>query len=208
MAFINGFLIGLGFVIFLGPVFFYLLKCTLDAGFWSGVAVALGIVFADFLCLIICSFGAIPFFKNQQNQFVLGIFGGLILLFLGLKFIFKPTILTQSTEKIKLSKRNYISYFIQGFLINFINPFVFVVWIGIIGIAGTKYSNSYNFLFFLGSVLLGIFVEEFSKVVLAHRIKEFLNPSHLIKIYRFFGIILLIFSAWIFIYSFTSIKIQ
>ena len=71
MAFINGFLIGLGFVIFLGPVFFYLLKCTLDAGFWSGVAVALGIVFADFLCLIICSFGAIPFFKNQQNQFIL-----------------------------------------------------------------------------------------------------------------------------------------
>mgnify|MGYP001572780842 FL=1 len=134
----------------------------------------------------------------------MGIFGGLILLFLGLKFIFRPTILTQSTEKIKLSKKNYISYFIQGFLINFINPFVFVVWIGIIGIAGTKYPNSYNFLFFLGSVLLGIFVEELSKVVLAHRIKEFLNPSHLIKIYRFFGIILLIFSVWIFSYSFLN----
>lgn len=205
MAFVNGFLIGLGFVIFLGPVFFYLLKCTLDAGFWSGVAVVFGIVFADFLCLIICSFGAIPFFKNQQNQFLLGIFGGLILLFLGLKFIFKPTILTQSAEKIKLSKKNYISYFIQGFLINFINPFVFVVWVGIIGIAGTKYPNSYNFLFFLGSVLLGIFVEELSKVVLAHRIKEFLNPSHLIKIYRFFGIILLTFSIWIFGYSFTQL---
>ncbi|PJB16011.1 MAG: lysine transporter LysE [Flavobacteriales bacterium CG_4_9_14_3_um_filter_32_8] len=202
MTVFNGYLLGLGFVIFIGPVFFYLLKCTLDAGFLSGVAVALGIVFADFLCILICSFGAIPFFKNQQNQFLLGIFSGLILLFLGLKFIFKPKLLQLSNLKIKVSKTNYISYFAHGFLINFINPFVFVVWIGIIGIAETKYSNSYNFFFFLGSVLVGVFSEEFLKVILANRIKAFLNPLHLIKIYRFFGIILLIFSTWIFVYSF------
>lgn len=204
MAILNGYLLGLGFIIFLGPVFFYLLKCTLDAGFWSGVFVALGIVFADFLCIVICSFGAIPFFKNAQNQFLLGIFGGLILLFLGLKFIFKPKILPQSTETIKLSKRNYVSYFTQGFLINFINPFVFVVWIGIIGIAETKYSDTTNFYFFLGAALLGIFTIEFSKVVLAHRLKTILNPIYLVKIYRVFGIVLIIFSVWALYYAFAN----
>jgi len=49
---------------------------------------------------------------------------------------------------------------------------------------------------------VGVFSEEFLKVILANRIKAFLNPLHLIKIYRFFGIILLIFSTWIFVYSF------
>lgn len=204
MAILNGYLLGLSFIIFLGPVFFYLLKCTLDAGFWSGVSVALGIVFADFSCIIICSFGAIPFFKNAQNQFLLGIFGGLILLFLGLKFIFKPKILPQSTEKIKLSKRNYVSYFTQGFLINFINPFVFVVWIGIIGIAETQYSGSINFFFFLGAALIGILTIEFLKVVLAHRLKTILNPIYLIKIYRVFGIILIISGIWVLFYAFTN----
>lgn len=204
MAILNGYLLGLGFIIFLGPVFFYLLKCTLDAGFWSGIFVALGIVFADFSCIIICSFGAIPFFKNAQNQFLLGIFGGLILLFLGLKFIFKPKILPQSTEKLKLSKRNYVSYFTQGFLINFVNPFVFVVWIGIIGIAETQYSGSINFLFFLGSALLGILTIEFLKVVLAHRLKTILNPIYLVKIYRVFGIILILSGIWALFYAITN----
>ncbi len=204
MAILHGYLLGLGFVIFLGPVFFYLLKSTLEAGFWSGVFVALGIVFADFSCISICSFGAIPFFKNTQNQLWLGIFGALILLFLGIKFILKPQMLPQSTEKIKLTKRNYFSFFTQGFLINFVNPFVFVVWIGIIGIAETTYSGTTNVFLFLGSALLGIFTIEFSKVVLAHRIKTILNPSYLIKIYRVFGVILIIFSVWVFVYSFSN----
>lgn len=202
MALFKGYLLGLGFVIFLGPVFFYLLKCTLDAGFKSGLAVALGIVFADFTCIVICSLGAIAFFENSKNQFWIGIIGAFILLFLGLKFIFKPNILAPSKEKIKLSKTNYFSFFSQGFLINFINPFVFIVWISIIGLAKVEYGTTNDLFMFLGAVLLGIFSTDMLKVLLAHRIKKFLSPSHLINVYRVFGIILLVFSIWAFIYSF------
>jgi len=203
MALLHGYLLGLGFVIFLGPVFFYLLKSTLDGGFFSGLSVALGIVFADLVCIIICSLGAIAFFENSKNQFWIGIVGGIILLALGLKFIFKPQINTEAAiEKIKISKANYIAYFTQGFLINFVNPFVFVVWIGVIGVAKAEYGSSTNFLMFLGAALLGIFSTDLLKVLLAHRIKKFLSPSHLIHIYRVFGIILLIFGVWAIFYCF------
>ena len=202
MALLNGFLLGLGFVIFLGPVFFYLLKCTLDSGFWSGLSVALGIVFADFVCITICSLGAIAFFENTKNQFWIGIVGGLILLFLGLKFIFKPKVFTQTEEKIKLSKANYASYFTQGFLINFVNPFVFVVWISVIGIAKAEYGSSNNFFMFLGAALAGIFTTDLLKVITAHRIKKFLSPAYLITIYKVFGVILLVFGTWAIVYSF------
>ncbi len=203
MALLHGYLLGLGFVIFLGPVFFYLLKSTLDGGFLSGLSVALGIVFADLVCIIICSLGAIAFFENSKNQFWIGIVGGFILLALGLKFIFKPQISTEvAKEKIKLSKANYVAYFTQGFLINFINPFVFVVWIGVIGVAKAEYGSSTNFFMFLGAALVGIFSTDLLKVLSAHRIKKFLSPSHLINIYRVFGVILLIFGIWAIVYCF------
>lgn len=204
MALFHGYLLGLGFVIFLGPVFFYLLKCTLDAGFWSGLFVALGIVFADFICITICSLGAIAFFENQENQFWIGIVGSLILLFLGLKFIFKPKVLAQTDEKIKLSKANYVSFFTQGFLINFVNPFVFVVWIVIIGNAKIEYGNSNEFFMFLGAALAGIFSTDLLKVITAHRIKKFLSPAYLITIYKVFGVVLIVFGVWVFYYSFTK----
>ena len=205
MALIHGFLLGLGFVVFLGPVFFYLLKSTLDGGFLSGLSVALGIIFGDFLCIVICSLGAIAFFEDDKNQFWIGIVGGIILLFLGLKFIFKPQINTKNTEsnsKVKLSKANYAATFTQGFLINFVNPFVFVVWIGVIGVAKAEYGSSTNFFMFLGAALLAIFSTDILKVLLAHRIKKFLSPSYLISIYRVFGIVLIIFGIWAIVYCF------
>lgn len=203
MALLHGYLLGLGFVIFLGPVFFYLLKSTLDGGFFSGLSVALGIVFADLVCIIICSLGAIAFFENSKNQFWIGIVGGLILLALGLKFIFKPQINTEvAAKKITLSKANYVAYFTQGFLINFINPFVFVVWIGVIGVAKAEYPNTNDLFMFLGAALLGIFSTDLLKVLTAHRIKKFLSPKHLINIYRVFGLILLVFGIWAIVYCF------
>ncbi len=202
MVFINGYLIGLGFLFFIGPVLFYSIKCTLDAGFWSGVSVALGIIFGDFLCMVICSLGAVPFFKNTSNQFMLSIIGSLILMFLGLKFIFKPQLQQDANEKVNLSKRNYVSFFVQGFLINFINPFVFVIWIGLIGVAQSNYNTTTDVILFLSSILLGVLTVELAKVVLAHRIKRLLNPNYMVKIYRVFGVILILFSIWLLVYAY------
>ena len=121
---------------------------------------------------------------------------------LGLKFIFKPKIFAQTEEKRKLSKANYAAFFTQGFLINFVNPFVFVVWISIIGIAKSEYGSSNDFFMFLGAALAGIFTTDLLKVITAHRIKKFLSPVYLITIYKVFGVILLVFGTWAIVYSF------
>lgn len=194
-AFFHGFLIGLSFVIFLGPVFFYLLKSSLEKGFWAGLFVALGIVIGDLICVIICSFGAIPFFKNTNNQFWLGVVGSIILIGMGLKFILRPESRKPKTDALpkKMSKANYVAYFSQGFLINFVNPFVFVVWIGIIGYAETEYGFSTSMFIFLAAALIGIFSTDITKVYFAQKIKKFLTPIFLKRLYQFFGIALIVF---------------
>lgn len=205
-TFIHGFLIGLSFIIFIGPVFFYLLKSTLEKGFWVGFSVALGIVIADLVCIGICSLGAIPFFKNTDNQFWLGILAGIILLGMGLKFIIRPVQKVKKNDNMDLVKKisglNYAAYFAQGFLINFVNPFVFVVWIGIIGYAETEYGYSTAMFVFLSAALIGIFSTDLTKVYFAQKIKKFLTPLFLKRLYQLFGIVLIVFSLRVLFYAF------
>jgi threonine/homoserine/homoserine lactone efflux protein len=203
-AFLHGFLIGLSFVIFLGPVFFYLLKSSLEKGFWAGLFVALGIVIGDLICIIICSFGAIPFFKNTDNQFWLGVVGSTLLIGMGLKFLIRPDAKKAKDQQLpkKMSKATYLAYFSQGFLINFVNPFVFVVWIGIIGYAETEYGFSTSMFVFLAAALIGIFSTDMTKVYFAQKIKRFLTPIFLKRLYQFFGIALIVFGIRIIFYIF------
>lgn len=204
-AFLHGFLVGLGFLLLLGPVFFYLLKNALEKGFWVGFFIALGIVLGDLLCIVICSFGAVPFFNNPDNQFWIGMIGSLILLGLGIKYLVKPESKTKSAESPipkKYSKTNYLTYLLQGFLINFVNPFVFIVWIGVIGYAETEYGYNKNMLIFLIAVLLGIFLTDLLKSYFAHKIKKFLTKKFMINLSRVFGVILIVFGVRVILYMF------
>ena len=201
----HGVLIGVGFIIFFGPVFFYLLKNALEKGFWVGFFISLGIVIGDLACLIICSFGAVPFFNNPNNQFWIGIIGSAILLGLGVKFLVKPETKTKSSKSNilkKVTKTNYASYFMQGFLLNFVNPFVFVIWIGIIGYAETEYGYGEDMFAFLLATLLGIFSTDILKAYFAHKIKKFLTKKFMRNLSRVFGIVLIVFGIRVIFYVF------
>jgi len=54
MIFLEGLIIGIGMILFVGPVFFTMLQVTLMRGFWAGFFVALGIIISDIACLLLC----------------------------------------------------------------------------------------------------------------------------------------------------------
>ncbi|MBP9151879.1 MAG: LysE family translocator [Flavobacteriales bacterium] len=193
MAFAEGFLVGLGMVIFIGPVFFTLLKSALNYGFWAGIMVAFGIFISDVICVGLCSFGAIPFFKNPENQFWLALGGSFILFLLGLKYILKPNVNVDADLKLKAG--HYTAFFAKGFLVNFVNPFVFLVWISIIGLGQANHGSGQELWVFLGATLLGIFLTDSAKVVFAHRIKKLIQPNFLRKAYQVIGIVMIGFGV-------------
>ena len=192
MYLINGFFTGLGMIIFIGPVFFTLLQASFQFGFQSGWAVAWGIVISDVLCVILCEIGFQAFFQNTQNQFYIGVAGGFLLVGMGLNYLFNPK-LAQKTE-IALTSMDYIGFFIKGFLVNFVNPFVFLVWLGVIGQArengGYEGQELYLFLF---ATLIGIFFTDSLKAYFAHRIKSWINPQRLALLYKMVGLLLCVF---------------
>ena len=189
MAIVEGFLIGLGMVIFIGPVFFTLIKSALSYGFWAGMMVALGIFFSDVVCVPLCSFGAIPFFKNPSNQYWLAIGGSVILLGIGLKYLMKPD--TNVDTDLKLKAGHYTAYFAKGFLVNFVNPFVFLVWVSIIGLAQVTYGAGKELWLFLIAALTGILLTDSLKVVFAQKIKRLIQPKFLVRAYQVIGVVML-----------------
>lgn len=192
MAFYEGLLYGLAMIAFIGPVFFLLLKSTLDYGPKMGIAVALGIISSDVICVGLCLLGAKPFLEDENNQIYIALAGGLILLGMGLKYLIKPSM--PKTDDVQVNGKDILAFYTKGLAINLLNPFVFVVWILIIGKAETAYDNNIDVYTFLLAVLIGIFGTDLLKVLLAQKIKPFIKEKYLLTIYRFFGLVMLIFA--------------
>ena len=193
MAFLKGYLFGLSLVIFVGPVFFTLLKSALNYGTRAGLATASGIILSDIAAVAICYTSSIAFFQSSHTQFWIALAGALILMGLGIRYIFKPKL--DTGEALTFSSFQYFTFFTKGFLVNFVNPFVFLVWLGIITFAKAEYLDAYQLGAFLAAVLSGILTTDVLKVLFAQKLKPFIQPHLLVKIYKIIGVILLVFAS-------------
>lgn len=191
MYLLEGYAIGLGMIIFIGPVFFLLLNSSIQYGFKAAVAVALGIIFSDIVCVALCYFGLSSFILVQQYQFWIGSIGSILLFVMGVSYVLKkvsPTILF-SIEPKRLS-----DFFLKGFGINFFNPFVFVVWIGVYNYGKYAYPEDRMLLIFISAVLAGILTTDLLKVFLSKKVKRFVSLQRLTLLFKITGCILILFS--------------
>lgn len=188
--------IPLGFFLsfMVGPVFFVLLQTSALKGFRAAVSFDCGVLVADILFILLAYFTSFQLLENLSNQPGLYVFGGVILLTYGLVTFFKvekKKELTEDSKKIK--KADFLSLFIKGFLLNFINIGVLVFWLGIIIIVGPSLDNEPNRVFvFFGTVLLSYFVTDIFKILLAKQLKRKLTSSRVRLIKKIIGIILVI----------------
>ncbi len=191
MSFLEGFAIGLGMVIFIGPVFFILLNSSLQFGVKAGLAVASGIIFSDIICVLLCYYGLFSFVNREENQFWIGIVGSAIIFGLGINYLLKKAIIITS---ISTKPKRIKTFFLKGFSVNFFNPFVLAVWIGVFQYGQSKYLDKEYLYVFLISVLLGIFTTDVLKVLLANRLKEFISAKRLAIFFKITGCLLIFFA--------------
>ncbi len=191
MSFIEGFFIGLTMVIFVGPVFFILLNSSFQYGVKAGVFVALGIIVSDISCVVLCYYGLSTFITATQNQFWIGVIGSSILFGLGLSYLFKKAKIEYNSSIIS---KTWSAFFIKGFSVNFFNPFVFVVWIGVFTYGEQKYDDKMTMVVFLLAILLGILTTDLLKVFLSDKLKKFISEYRLQVFFRITGILLVLFS--------------
>jgi threonine/homoserine/homoserine lactone efflux protein len=199
MAFAEGYVFGLAMILLLGPVFFTLLRSTLQYGTKAGIAVAFGVLASDIAILALCSIGTIGFFESSERQNWLALAGSLVLFFIGLKYLFNPQ-LNANVAFNSVSTFGFSSFFLKGFVVNFINPFVFAVWIATLSYSNKKFGD--ESIIFLIAMLLGIFTTDGLKVFLSSKIQKLLSVKILKKIYFVSGLVLICFGMRLLYYFF------
>lgn len=195
MAILKGILIGLGTVIFIGPVFFTLLKNSMQRGLASGILTALGILVSDIAVAIICYYIAADFINEYVNHPYTKFIGAAILISFGLAFYFRP--IKDLTNETLAAGKGYLKSFLQGFLVNFANPTVFVIWIGFVAIGQSLYNTSVDLNLYIIGILLGIFFTDASKAIGAAYLSKYIRSNRLSFIYKIIGIV--IFSVGIYL---------
>lgn len=195
MVFLKGLLAGIAMIAFIGPVFFTLIQAAFQYGFKAGWAVACGIIASDSICVLLTKLGVSNYLTDTKIQFYIGLAGGIILLVIGADYLFRPKVGT--ANQLELNATDYMGFFIKGFLINFVNPFVFVVWISLSTAAITMAGKEGYNVFMIGT-LLGIFSTDTLKVFFAERIKPILTPVVLKRIYQGIGLLLMVFGVILF----------
>ncbi len=186
--------IPLGFLLsfMIGPVFFVLLETSAVKGFRAALFFDLGVILADIFFLTIAYFSSFQLLENLSNEPGLYVFGGVILLVYGITTYFKTDV-RKSKPSLKTKKSDYLSLFVKGFLLNFINIGVLVFWLGIIIVVGPSLDNDPNrILVFFGTMLGAYLTTDIFKILLAKQLKRKLTYKRISRIKKGLGIILMI----------------
>lgn len=185
--------IPLGFLLsfMIGPVFFVLLETSAVKGFRAAIAFNIGVIIADILFILLAYFSSFQLLENLSNQPGLFVFGGVILLIYGITIIIKKDVKENKTN-LKIS-RDYLSLFVKGFLLNFINIGVLIFWLGIIIVVGPSLNNDADrVLIFFSTVLASYFITDIFKILLAKQLKRKLTPKRILLMKKGLGIVLII----------------
>ncbi|MEI7801378.1 MAG: LysE family translocator, partial [Bacteroidota bacterium] len=194
-AFYHGLLLGLVFLVSFGPIFFAIIETSINRGFWAAASIALGAMLSDASYIMLSFLGVTAFLESEKIHFIIGIAGGIVLLIIGaFTFIKKPKI-----ERVQLVVPNgfgYLSYGAKGFLINTLNPFVFIFWLSSMSIVSVEYPDSRpdRLIFFAGTIFV-IFSSDLLKAFVANKIKLLLNERLMTWFNRIAGSVMIYFGV-------------
>lgn len=184
--------LGLLLSFMIGPVFFVLLETSAIKGFRAAICFNVGVIVADIIFISLAYFSSFQLLENLSSHPGLYVFGGTILLVYGLTNVFKKESVEQENN-IRISKGDYFSLCIKGFLLNFINIGVLVFWLGIIIVVGPSLDNDPNRIIIFFSTMLGAyFVTDIFKILLAKQLRKKLTKRRILMVKKGIGIVLVI----------------
>jgi len=200
-SFFNGLLLGLPFVLAIGPALFAILQTSINKGFYSGMQLAIGISMSDILLMSLCYFGLVQHIDNTTFQIVLGLGGTGLLVLYGIYTLRKKTVDPMHKPKEIKIKINWLGVFSEigkGFVLNFMNPFLWILWFTIIS-AGTAGKPKVGAILFMLGVAVMIFSTDLLKAFFANRLTAFLSPKVMLIINKVAGCILIVCAVVLFI---------
>jgi threonine/homoserine/homoserine lactone efflux protein len=202
---LKGLLLGLILSISIGPIIFAIIKQSLTNGYKAGYAFVVGVSLSDLSILFICNFFTTFFALALTHKANIAMGGAGFLFFLGLYTLFFKEITVENigTDEEKTTRfRDLLGVFMSGFLMNTLNPSVFLFWFAWTAAISSDASETRNPTMYkiivFGTCLLFVLLSDLTKVYLAKKLRPKLTNKSLVWINKIAGIIILSFSAALF----------
>jgi threonine/homoserine/homoserine lactone efflux protein len=200
---LKGLLLGLILSISIGPVIFAIIKQSLTNGKRSGYAFVAGVSSSDFVLLFICNVFTSLFNLVLNHKSAIALAGAGFLLIMGLYTLFFKKLKLENMGSDGVNKtvsiKDLVSSYFSGFLMNTLNPSVFLFWFAWTAAINNSADNTPNpiqyKLVVFGTCLGFVLLSDLIKVFLAGKLRPRLTEKNLLWINRFSGMIILIFSA-------------
>lgn len=204
--------IGLGILISIlsfGPAFFTLIHSAITGGRNHGMKVALGIFLSEMTMMLVCFFGFSHIFTYPAFQLVFSFVAAVSILYIGVKGVSKKYESFIQSIQVKTTGKES---FLKGFLMNLMNPFVFVVWLGLLATVSAEYDHSdihyrSSILINLLAILLTLFGMDLGKVFLSDYLGKKMSNRVYYYVHKYFGLMLSLIGAYFF-YHFCVLAVK
>ena len=192
-AILSGLTLGLILAISVGPVIFTIIKQSLNNGYTGGFSFIAGVWMSDIVLIVISNAFSELVTGLLQYKSIIGYIGSAFLIAMGIYYVlFKKVTLRTSAEGniIRFRKRDMLKIFSSGFLINTLNPSVFIFWLTTATTFAVEYSFYNRLVIF--SVCLGVnIIADVLKIIMAGKLRKRLTLHNISLINKISGTILI-----------------
>lgn len=195
---LKGLVLGVFLAISVGPVIFAILKQSINNGHKAGYVFVAGISVSDILLVVVCNLFSSLITSIINHKTVIAILGTLFLVGLGIYTLIFKKVKTDGDNKIvqkQFRTHQFAGIFASGFLINILNPAVFIFWFFwtsavLADSQKTEHPLQYRIIVFT-TCLLFVLLTDILKVILAAKVRSRLTPKTLNIINKISGLIII-----------------
>ena len=200
----------LSVVVNMGPAFITLVQTSLHRGFRSAAWFVSGVILNDAIIISLYILTSVQVVMRSDLEVTLFSIGaGIILVLFGV-FTFrrkveeKESMIEKRTNEILEKKNDKPSWLLmlgKGFVINLLNPFVWIFWFSAVAVvAGSMGGNKFSTVVFFAIILGTTFTLELLKAWGAAKLKVFFNAERTTIMNRVAGILLILCGAYFIIF--------
>ncbi|MGE4418710.1 MAG: LysE family translocator [Sulfurimonas sp.] len=193
-SFAEGFLLGLGAAIPLGPINILIMNTALK-NYKSAVVIGIGAMSSDMFYLILILVGMIELINNPFFINIVGIVGSFFLTYLAYD-IYKHREKKINVKKEAIKSKSLLKIYAKGFFLTLMNPYTIIFWFSVAGYSANRDLNLYFTLFgMISSIVLWITLMPY----LVHKSKHKISQNMSIYLNIFSSFILLCFALMLFV---------
>lgn len=203
----------LALVVNMGPAFITLVQTSLHRGFRSAAWFATGVILNDVMVVALCILTSVQVVMRTGFEAALACIGaGVILLLFGI-FTYRKKVEQRKERDEYIEKRTnevlkqqddkpaWIVFLAKGFVLNILNPFVWIFWFSAVAIvAGNMGGNKVSTIVFFAIILGTTYTIELLKAWGAAKLKRFLTPERTTLINRIAGVLLMLSGAYFIVF--------